>query len=361
MKPVVVISSLAAMAFLLLQAAPPLAAQGALPSSSTWELSLNGSYMMTNNSRYSSNNSVAYGIEAAWLHRSFADDYWRVRRRHPSFGIRASYARIPDNIAGDRYGLVGLLRRPLSDRFHYTIGFGLSAYTKPFSLTGDTNNIFIGSLVNCLIDLSVSYTPTDRLAFNLSLLHTSNGMLYRPNQGLNYLQLGATYTFGRQVRPPLMSFDTSQSTPHFQRVEPRIALSLGTVMSRHFDVEGYFPCYDLSLNYMYFLSPVFSIGGTLDFWYNWVDHQPIVDKQMLHTFPVYVSAMFAFESFFGPLSIKAGIGPALIVSSEVTIPFYERVGLYYNFHPCHYVGVALNAHAGRVEFIEWTYGFRLRE
>ena len=133
MKPVVAISSLAAMAFLLLQAAPPLAAQGALPSSSTWELSLNGSYMMTNNSRYSSNNSVAYGIEAAWLHRSFADDYWRVRRRHPSFGIRASYARIPDNIAGDRYGLVGLLRRPLSDRFHYTIGFGLSAYTKPFS------------------------------------------------------------------------------------------------------------------------------------------------------------------------------------------------------------------------------------
>ena len=41
----------------------------------------------------------------------------------------------------------------------------------------------------------------------------------------------------------------------------------------------------------------------------------------------------------------------------MTTPFYERSGAYYNFGK-NYVGVAVNAHGGRVEFIEWTYGRR---
>ena len=47
----------------------------------------------------------------------------------------------------------------------------------------------------------------------------------------------------------------------------------------------------------------------------------------------------------------------IVVSPQVTIPFYERVGAYYNFGN-NYRGVAVNAHGGRVEFIEWTYGRR---
>ena len=69
------------------------------------------------------------------------------------------------------------------------------------------------------------------------------------------------------------------------------------------------------------------------------------------------SAMAFAEFFWGPVSLKAGIGPNIVVSPQVTIPYYERLGVYYNFGN-NYAGVAVNAHGGRVEFIEWTYGRR---
>ena len=67
--------------------------------------------------------------------------------------------------------------------------------------------------------------------------------------------------------------------------------------------------------------------------------------------------MGVVELFWGPLSIKAGIGLVVAASNQVTIPIYESVGAYYNFGR-NFVGVALNANAGRIEFIEWTYGRR---
>ena len=74
--------------------------------------------------------------------------------------------------------------------------------------------------------------------------------------------------------------------------------------------------------------------------------------------PLYLRGMGVMEFFWGPLSLKAGVGLVMVASKEVTLPVYERVGAYYNFGR-NYVGVALNATAGRIEFIEWTYGRRL--
>ncbi|MBP3763087.1 MAG: acyloxyacyl hydrolase [Bacteroidales bacterium] len=349
--------SLSIALLLILGTALPLHGQN--EGGSHWEVGHGVSYMMTNNSSYSHYNAVTYGIDLAWWYRSFGADYWRVHRHYPSFGLKASYVFIPRGVAGDRIGLVGLLRRPLGRQWDLDIGLGLSAYTRPFSLTGDSLNIFIGSLINCLIDLSISYRATEHSMLHLSLLHTSNGMLYRPNQGLNYLQVGMAYWLGpiRTAKPARLDEE-----PHWSPSEFGVALSLGTVMSRREEQRGYYPCYDLSLHFMHYLSPTFAVGGTLDFWYNDVDSRQIARTGDIHAFPLYVSALAGFEAFFGPLSIKAGIGPNLIASNEVSIPFYERVGAYYNFGDGrHYAGVALNAHAGRIEFIEWTYGYRLRE
>ena len=328
--------------------------------SQSLEISVGMGYMMTHDNGYSNFNTFSFGFETTWWYRSFHDDYWRRSRQYPAFGGRASWHRIPKGIAGDRLGIELLLLQPINDKFEYSIGLGFSAYTHPYSCTGDTLNLFIGSLVNCLIDIGVTYRPSDHLFLSLRLLHTSNGMLYRPNQGLNFIQFDFGYTIGT-LYPSELRLPTTFDIPTFEEKEIGLALSFGTVMSRRKKQHGYFPCYDLSLNYMHYLSPIFSIGGTLDFWYNFVDRMPILHKHDLHNVPVYFSALCAFESFLGPLSIKAGIGPVVIVSDEVSIPFYERVGLYYNFSRRHqYLGIALNAHAGRIEFIEWTLGFRLR-
>lgn len=320
--------------------------------------SVNAGYMMTNNNSYADNNCPTYGLDAALLWPHATEQTLGQGWKQIAFGFKASFAAIPQGPAGHRMGLVGLLHFDLSRRWECQLGVGLSAYTKPYSFTHDTNNLFIGSFVNCLIDIGISYSLTRNLDVALRVLHTSNGMLYKPNQGLNYFQLDVAYT--PRARSRIAGCQPEGPYTMRDRHELGLALSLGTVMSRKEGVEGYFPCYDLSLNYQYYVSPWFAVGGTVDLWYNFVDRQPLLDKADPYTFPMYLSALAGFEAFFGPVSIKAGIGPSILVSSEVSIPFYERVGVYYNFPQWrHYLGVALNAHAGRIEFIEWTVGFRM--
>ena len=72
----------------------------------------------------------------------------------------------------------------------YSLGVGLSIYTKALSFTGDEENVFISSLVSCLIDVAFNFRLGDDVLLNASLLHSSNGMLYKPNKGVNFLQLG---------------------------------------------------------------------------------------------------------------------------------------------------------------------------
>lgn len=322
----------------------------------SWDFSLNGGYMMPNNSAYRANASSTFGVDVTWWGRGIDTAYWRARRHYPSFGLRASYAHIPNSVAGDRFGLVGLLRQPLfgSRHWDWSVGLGLSAYTRPRSITGDTNNIFIGSLINCLIDLGIAWHPMDCLYLAARVLHTSNGMLMWPNMGLNYFQFDLGYSFGQ--RTP-RTFPTTVAEPRSPQSEFGIAISPGMVMSRDQDFDGYFFCYDISLYFQRHTSPVFAFGGAIDLWYNTNDTRHLEREDSPYRLPLYVSAMAMMELFWGPVSLKMGVGPNILVSPQVTIPFYERVGAYYNFGT-NYVGVAVNAHGGRVEFIEWTYGHR---
>ena len=94
-------------------------------------------------------------------------------------------------------------------------------------------------------------------------------------------------------------------------------------------------------------------------WYNGSDHQLLKEAGNPYLLPLYLSAMATAEVFWGPVSLRLGLGSLVMGSTQISIPYYERVALYYNFGR-QYVGVSLNAHGGRVEFIEWTYGIRFR-
>lgn len=322
----------------------------------SWDFSLNGGYMMPNNPAFRDKASPTLGLDVTRWIRGIDSSLWRCRRGYPSFGIKASYAHIPNSVAGNRFGLTGQLRQPLgrAEHWEWSVGLGLSAYTRPRSITGDTNNIFIGSLINCLIDFGITYRPTNRYFLSLRVLHTSNGMLMWPNMGLNYFQLDFGTTFGQRYPK---RYPQEEAFPKFHEREFGIAFSPGAVMSRDREFGGYYFCYDLSLYFQKYTSPLFAFGGAMDLWYNFCDTRHLDREEGIYNIPLYVSAMAMMECFWGPLSLKAGIGPNIVVSPQVTIPFYERVGVYYNFSR-NYLGVAVNAHGGRVEFIEWTYGRR---
>lgn len=330
-------------------------AGSAWSQSNGWEFSLTGSYMTPNNFNMPEYSAGTVGAEVGWWHRAEGEEWWIQRRKNPSFGVRASFAFIPEGISGHRLGLVGLVSAPLGNRLDYYIGLGLSGYTLSQYFTHKEENIFITTLVSCLIDVGINYRLTDHISLSASLLHSSNGMLQRPNKGLNFLQWGLRYN----TLPHLKLSAVGESPmPDFHRHEIGFTLQGGAVVSRDLNQEGYFPCYDLSLNYQYYFDPVVAVGGTFDLWYNGSHYGLSRMYGEYYTFPCYVSMLGYIEGFWGPLSIKAGIGPVLVAPPRVNIRFYERVGAYYNFGH-HYVGVSLNAHAGMIEFIEWAYGYRI--
>lgn len=322
-----------------------------------WETSLTGGYMTPNNFNMPEYSALTVGGDVAVFQHPDDDKWWVQRRRNPLMGVKLSFAYIPKSMSGHRLGLEYLVRGPAFKRLDYHFGFGFSFYTKSKYFTHDEDNIFITTLLSCLIDVGVDYHITDRLTANFSFLHSSNGLLNRPNKGLNYLQVGLGYLIGDMAKESRR--EGLLPMPEFNRTEFNIAFQGGMAMSRDMLVDGLHPCYDLSLNYQYYLDPVVAVGGTLDFWYNGTHTDFMKAYKIDYAIPCYVSALAYLEGFWGPLSLKGGIGPVLLASPCVYINFYERVGVYYNFGN-NYVGVALNAHAGMIEFIELCYGIRIK-
>ena len=318
-----------------------------------WELGLRGSYVMHN---FQDIPLVATGsadIDVTWL--SSPVPRAESARNLFSYGARASFNYMPWGLAGYRFGLVGIVRAPLVGGLDYHIGAGLAAFTRPQSITHDPNNDYISSLLNCLIDVGFDYHVGDHLMLTAALTHSSNGMLHRPNKGLNFFQAGVTYCFDG-CRSSEAAIDHKPLTTSHHEIG--FTLSPGAAMSQKQWQEGYYFCYDLSLNYLYHLNSVFAFGATLDLWYNDSYTEPLRRMGVDNPVPVYLSAMPTYEGMWGPLSLRVGVGPVLLASPIVKIRFYERVGLYYNLGR-HYLGVGINAHSGIIEFIEWSYGYRI--
>ena len=321
-----------------------------------FEIAVNSSYMMTNNSSYWKYNTFGFGVDAAWWYRTTDDKWWMQRRQHPSYGIKMSYEHIPAGIAGDRIGIVGLIRAPFIPGvswLEWNLGPGFSYYTKSAKKTGDKDNIFISSRLNCLIDLGLTAHINEGVTIGARLLHTSNGMLSRPNQGLNYFQMDVGLKLGETKKIPYQEcLDTV-----FKREEIGFTFSSGLALTRYELLDDYYFCYDLSINYQHYIDPVVAVGVAVDLWYNFADNDLKPRYHVDWPVPVYLGLLPTIEGFWGPVSIQAGLGSDLLVSKLIKIRMYERVGAYYNWKR-HYVGVALHAHAGQVAFIEWSWGMR---
>ena len=322
-----------------------------LSAQSFWEFSLGGEYIMTAYSFRSPHNTWGTGLEVTRWRPFYAP-------MHPAcyLGWKLDFGLTPQSICGNRLGVAGVLRTSLLPWLDADIGLGLSSYSKPNYVTGNPENVYISTPVACLFDLGVAVRPYSGSYIAMRLLHSSNGNMRRPNRGLNYFRLEMGFDLmdnspQRQNRQEVW-VDTDKGTSEFNVM---VAPSLS--FSRHNMQKGLYFCYNVSLNYEYYHTPVLAYGGTLDLWYNFSHPWQLPRYHDNYTFPMYFSAMGFVESFWGPLSIKGGVGMVLAASSRVMVPIYERLSIYYNFGH-NYVGVGINAHGGQAEYIEWSYGRR---
>jgi len=313
--------------------------------------------MLTAYSFRSPHNTWGASLDVTWLHQVTGDEYWMHRRHFPSFGFKFDLGFTPYSICGNRLGVAGVLRTPLLPWLDGDVVFGLSTYTKPNYVTGDTANVYISTPLTCLIDFGLVAHLDNRSYVALRLVHSSNGAIRQPNRGLNYfrLEMGMALDGNTTRKEPASWIVPAVDFEPYHEVGVMVAPSLAS--SRYMLQKEVYFCYDVSLNYEYHHTPAIGFGGTVDFWYNCSHTWQIEFLNVDYHLPFYLNAMAFVEGFWGALSIKGGVGAVLLASDRINIPICERLAAYYNFGN-NYAGIGINALAGQAQFVEWSFGRR---
>ena len=370
-------------------------------------------YTMPNKTEWSYIAGATYGVDASLLWNVSGALPWHRAWRMPSFGLRANYAYIPDGIAGDRFGMAAFMVNPLwNPELHpasllrrtvlsWELDFGLSGYSNPYCRTPDMRNEFIGSYLNCLIHFGLRYDVSvgmggSGLTFAAKLVHSSNGYLQKPNQGLNFLQGEIGWMLAPKTGEPKNSVEqkntldaivspivSNDGSPRDDisrfSLQPHSYLSFsyapGLVQPRFSGASRrYFYCHTAEAAYLWrpdtrdgYLGR-FAYGGGIDLSYNfsmaeqsrWYHDNYGYD---LYTLPFNICYFGTFEPYWGPMSVRISLGGYLLKDSNphvVSLPFYERVGLMYHSACGLFGGISMRAYAAHVDFIEWNIGYQFR-
>ena len=319
-----------------------------------------GATIPTQGSPFSGKSPTA-GVDACvyWM-KSDSSVYWQRFWRYPYFGIRGNYSYIFNSIAGDRFELAGVFQGQVYRNLDWVYSVGASFYTNPYSHSHNPENSFIGSTLNCLIDLGFLYNvPLSNQATLFlagKLVHTSNGYLYKPNHGLNYLQV----ELGMRMRPAHRHLSLPERDTTF-RPFGRLFLTFapGAVMSRNDPIDQivYYPTYMFQMGYLRYPHPGFAYGAALDLSYNFA-HKKLAPAD---EWPVYPAVTAFGDCLWGPFVLRLGLAHYLAYYPQNWFQYYERVALYYRFGDDlrHHAGIGMKVHGDHIDFIEWTYGIEL--
>lgn len=394
--------------FILLVSAAQLAAQ---PQKT---VSLLSGYTVPNSSEWDYIKDVSVGIDGALSWRQvwgFEDTngYFPMLRYPYDMGVRGNFTYFPNGIAGHRIGLSGFIQEPImqikwwvlmdgdsvpskvSNSLNLEMDCGLAYYTNPYSRTPNPDNVFIGSHLNCLVQIGLSYSHRlrdySKIVFAAKFAHSSNGYLKKPNKGLNYLQLSVGYTLPRweqNVTIRVSSFDTLDHSglahwplvnwqhywpydnPAFRGGEWLLSYAPGIVMPRYTGASSnYFYAHTAQAGWLYRFNPARAVGATLDLTYNYSHTAVIRHWHENYPLPFYIGLAGVYEATYHRLTLHTAVAAYLTRSEHGTTPVYERVGLYYNLsrenrRVRHFIGVALKSHMAHIDFIEWHYGVKLK-
>lgn len=341
-------------------------------------VALTGGYTIPNSGEYKYVASYNYGMDVTIDWKMPGTSYWQRFWKRPRFGILMSYLHSANAIAGERFGIAGTMQntiwqsrrqdpRSLVPRsgvstIAWTMDAGVSIYTNPYERTGDESNAFIGSYLNCLFNVGLLYSVSLPHCSTISLAakfgHSSNGYLMRPNRGLNYAQLALSYRMpnkriSMELQPQLLI--TKPSAYHYIY----LSYAPAVVQSRFISPQKpYYYAYTGQFGWLCYLNPCIGFGVNMDLMYNYSHQEPLALEQGSYRTPLYLGVCGTFAPKWGPMSLRLSVGTYLLKSSQVTIPVYERIGVYYNF--CEkvpqFVGVSIKAHAAHADYIEWHYG-----
>lgn len=349
-------------------------------------VSLTGGYLCSLAPKWRYMQAPMAGVDASVSWDLSGREYWHRWWHIPTFGFRANYTYIKDGIAGDRLAVTGFVQSPIwrSEKLdlgrlhpepspHYLYweaDAGLACYALPYELLPNAQNDFIGTMLNCQLQLGIGYrrTAADGSAWQLAakIVHNSNGQLTQHNKGLNFVQgeLGWRLAPTRRepaARQPLADIAAGYGGT-LTGFHPTLFLAYApsVVMSRHPDHNSrrYYYAHTAQIGCKLHADPCLAFGTALDVMYNYSHAELYGWAGSGYGGRAYLGLSGFVEPRWGPISLRAGAGGYLPgCTSELNDEkYYERFGLYYHFgaEGRWSAGVAMKLHKARIDYIEWA-------
>lgn len=286
-------------------------------------------------------------------------------RKPWEWGMKANYAHMPGGPAGDRFGLGVFATTPLWESSYAKLSFqsggGLGYLTRPFPKTLDPDNIYIGSALNCVIDVGPVMEVKDKsgsLVLGAKFVHNSNGYLRKPNTGLNYVQFEMGWRLNDRHRRDTASFSSGSDARTAAYV--MVAGGVSVPRDKRAGNSTFLPGYNVQLGIRYAYQPCRSIAAGIDFTYNFAESFPYRQDGRQEPMPLLMGYAVTHETHWGPVSLRVGLG-LYPWDDSIGDGIYERVGVFYNTYGRRhrFFGVAIKANYVHADFTEWTYGIDL--
>ncbi|HNW67290.1 MAG TPA: acyloxyacyl hydrolase [Bacteroidales bacterium] len=317
-------------------------------------------------------NVTLYSLELRLGKQTTGELPWHRLFNYPEFGIAARYGHFDDDMFGDKFAVFAFMNGTIyrNNRFtlHYQFGAGIVYWSKYYDMIKYPINRYIGSHLNAHIDLALGIdyriSPQTALTLRANFSHSSNAALCLPNMGINPISaaLGVKCYFHKQKELPF-SFDV-EDTAFVKKNSFYVAISAGARQSKKdapensYKVEPYYLGTVLQLGYFHQFSPKFRYGGGFDLIYSGElkTHLPAEQQKTGKYFSE--AAFLAFEVIYNRFVFHTSFAVYLNRSFNFYTPYYQRVGFRFLLgkNKNHFVGATVKAHAGSVDYLEWTYG-----
>lgn len=326
---------------------------------------------MPNRSEWGYMRGPSYGVDLSLGWTTDSSTLWHLLRHQPVYGVRVNYARFHPSLAGDRYGVAAFMKTPIlaedpSNRLFFELDFGLSLFTEPYVRTHDSRNQFIGSYLNCLIHAGFSYLHSlpggDAVSIDVKLVHSSNGYLQKPNQGWNVLEGGLGYHLGVEKQSAFGWLGQDTVCNDYLLVSYAPGMVKPRWSSGGNAPQPYYYCHTAEVAMMWRPSLKYAWGLGVDVNYNYSQRPLSTFHHDSYTLPFYIGGVVSIEPYWGRLSVRASLGAYLLksrLSSVVSLPFYERIGLFYHISHHLFTGISMRAYAAHVDYIEWNIGWNI--
>jgi hypothetical protein len=281
----------------------------------------------------------------------------------PRIGISAHYFIMdPKKPLGNMLGIfphmsLVIFRTPKHE-MHFRIGVGAGFIERRFDLHANYKDNVISSRTNFTLSGRLNYSfKTGRININtgLGLLHFSNGAIKVPNLGINlpsiYLGIGLSSKTRHEMLPDTL--------PAFKRKNV-IFMSVAGGFKQIYPIGG--PDYFMGTYSLYggrLLNRKSTILIGADLFYDPTGKKLFDgDLTQVKNSNLKAGLNFGHELIISKLALITQFGYYVFDPYKINKPFYQRYGLKYYFHPNYFAGIALKAHYGVADCVEWSVGFK---